>query len=466
MSPPGRPKGEYRSAQREGTPESPPGRPKGEYRSAKREGSPVSTGSATPPAGPTWREVLFNRRMLICIFTGFSSGLPLYLLINLLPAWLRSEQVDLKSIGLFALIQLPYTWKFLWSPLLDRYAFPALGRRRGWMLVTQLLLLASIPAFGLLHPTLDLWTIAYLAAAVAFFSASQDIVLDAYRREILPDVELGLGNAIHVNAYRISSLIPGALSLILADHLPWSSVYWITAAFMLPGIIMTIAVDEPKLRRPGPRTLAEAVIEPFREFIRRDGWNQALLVLLFIFLYKLGDSMATALATPFYLDMGFTKSEIGLIAKNAGLWASVAGGMLGGLWMLRLGINRGLWLFGVVQLVSILGFAWLAHENRPDKLLLAGVIAFEALGVGLGTAAFIAFIARATDPRYTATQFALFTSLAAVPRTVVNASTGWVVEQTGWFTFFLVCAVLALPGMALLLRVAPWGDRAGDKSAQ
>jgi len=189
-------------------------------------------------------------------------------------------------------------------------------------------------------------------------------------------------------------------------------------------------------------------------------------VLLFIFLYKLGDSMATALATPFYLDMGFTKSEIGLIAKNAGLWASVAGGMLGGLWMLRLGINRGLWLFGVVQLVSILGFAWLAHENRPDKLLLAGVIAFEALGVGLGTAAFIAFIARATDPRYTATQFALFTSLAAVPRTVVNASTGWVVEQTGWFTFFLVCAVLALPGMALLLRVAPWGDRAGDKSAQ
>ena len=416
------------------------------------------------PATEGWREALLNRRMLICVFTGFSSGLPLYLLINLLPAWLRSEQVDLKSIGLFALIQLPYTWKFLWSPLLDRFAFPALGRRRGWMLVTQLLLLASIPLFGQLHPKLDLWAIAYLAGAVAFFSASQDIVLDAFRREILPEVELGLGNAIYVNFYRISSLVPGALALILADHLPWSSVFWITAAFMLPGIVMTFTVDEPRLRKPGPQTLAEAVVEPFREFIRRDGWRGALLVLLFIFLYKLGDSMATALATPFYLDMGFTKSDIGLIAKNAGLWASVAGGMLGGLWMLRVGINRGLWLFGVVQMVSILGFAWLAYENRPDKLLLAGVIAFEALGVGLGTTAFVAYIARATDPRYTATQFALFTSLAAVPRTVVNASTGWIVEQTGWFAFFLICTALALPGMALLLRVAPWHDRKGERN--
>jgi PAT family beta-lactamase induction signal transducer AmpG len=403
--------------------------------------------------------------MLICIFTGFTSGLPLYILINLLPAWLRSEAVDLKAIGLFALIQLPYTWKFLWSPLMDRYALPLLGRRRGWMFATQLLLLASIPLFGHLNPRLDIWTIAYLAAAVALFSASQDIVLDAFRREILPDVELGLGNAIHVNAYRISSLIPGALSLILADHLPWTSVFWVTALFMLPGLLLTLAADEPRLSRHGPKTLKEAVVEPFREFLRRDGWRQAGLILLFIFLYKLGDSMATALATPFYLDMGFTKSEIGIIAKNAGLWASVGGGMLGGLWMLRIGINRGLWLFGVVQVVSILGFAWLAWEGRPDKLLLAGVIAFEALGVGLGTAAFIAFIARATDPRYTATQFALFTSLAAVPRTVVNASTGWVVEQTGWFAFFLICTALALPGMALLLRVAPWHEPSRPSTA-
>jgi PAT family beta-lactamase induction signal transducer AmpG len=228
-----------------------------------------------PPAvkKPLWREALLNRRMLICVFTGFSSGLPLYLLINLLPAWLRSEHVDLKAIGLFALIQLPFTWKFLWAPLVDRYAVPMLGRRRGWMLVTQLLLLASIPLFGLLRPQLDLWTIAYLAATVSFFAATQDIVLDAYRRELLPDAELGLGNAIHVQAYRISSLVPGALALILADHLPWEAVFAITALFMLPGIAMTLMVGEPPLARAAPKTLREAVVEPFREFIARSGWE-------------------------------------------------------------------------------------------------------------------------------------------------------------------------------------------------
>ena len=414
---------------------------------------------ASAPARETVREALLNRRMLICVFTGFSSGLPLWLLINLLPAWLRSARVDLTSIGLFTLMQLPYTWKFLWSPLMDRYAFPMLGRRRGWMLVTQIALLIAIPLFGMLNPRVDLWTIAGLTAAVAFFSASQDIVLDAYRREILPDPELGLGNSIHVQAYRVSSLVPGALALILADHIAWQSVFTITALFMLPGIVNTLVVDEPKLARSAPRTLAEAVVEPFHEFIARAGWRQALLTLGFIFLYNLGASMATALATPFYLDTGFSMSDIGLIAKNAGLWASVAGGLLGGLWMIRIGINRALWLFGAVQLVSILGFALLAHEHRADRVLLALVIGFEALGVGLATAAFIAFIARTTDPRYTATQFALFTSLAVVPRTLINATTGWIVERIGWFDFFLLCTALALPGMALLLRVAPWRER-------
>jgi PAT family beta-lactamase induction signal transducer AmpG len=408
------------------------------------------------------RAALINRRMLICIFTGFSSGLPLYILINLIPAWLRTEHVDLKAIGLFALIQLPFTWKFMWSPLLDRYAIPLLGRRRGWMLITQLLLLVSIPLFGTLDPQLNLWTIAYLATAVAFFSATQDIVLDAYRRELLPDPELGLGNSIFVQAYRVSSLIPGALSLILADHLPWQSVFVITALFMIPGLVTTLLVSEPALAHPAPRTLADAIVLPFREFISRHGVREALLILAFIFLYKLGDSMATALATPFYLDIGFTKSEIGLIAKNAALWPSVIGGLLGGLWMVRIGINRALWLFGVVQLASILGFAWLAYVHQPDRALLALVISVEALGVGLGTAAFVAFIARTTDPRYTATQFALFTSLAVVPRSVVNASTGWIVDAIGWFDFYLLCTALALPGMALLWWVAPWNEPHGQ----
>lgn len=402
------------------------------------------------------KEIIFNKRMLICVFTGFSSGLPLYILISLLPAWLRSEGVDLKAIGLFSLISLPFTWKFIWAPLFDRYTLP-LGRRRGWLLITQLALLFSIPAFGYLHAQLDIWTIAYLAAVVAFFSASQDIVLDAYRRELLPDIELGLGNVIHVNAYKIAGLVPGSISLILADHLPWDSVFIITALFMLPGLAMTLLVKEPLIKAGAPKTLKQAVVEPFHEFISRKGIRSALTILAFIFLYKLGDSMATALATPFYLDMGFSKTEIGLVAKNAGLWASVVGGILGGLWMIQLGINRALWLFGLVQMIAILGFAWLAVVGH-DVLVLALVIGFEAFGVGLGTAAFVAYIAQTTHPLYTATQFALFTSLAAVPRTVANAGTGFMVERMGWFNFFVACFLLAIPGMLLLYKIAPWNS--------
>ncbi|MFZ1811530.1 MAG: AmpG family muropeptide MFS transporter, partial [Candidatus Nitrotoga sp.] len=375
---------------------------------------------------------LFTRRMLICIFTGFSSGLPLYLLFNLLPAWLRSEQIDLKTIGLFALIQFPYTWKFLWSPLLDRYVLPILGRRRGWMLLTQIGLLAVIASMGAFSPQSDLHTIAYIATLLAFLSATQDIVLDAYRRELLEESELGLGNAVHVNAYRIAGLVPGSLSLILADFMPWSIVFIITALFMLPGMVMTLMVKEP-LNINSPRSLRDAVVEPFREFIARQGWKSALLILTFLFFYKLGDSMCTALATPFYMDMGFSKTQIGLIAKNAGLWPAVIGGLLGGLWMVKIGINRALWLFGVVQVVSIFGFFWLASVGYHAEITtveltqLAIVIGIEALGVGLGTAAFVAFIARTTHPAYTATQFALFTSLAAMPRTFANAATGWLV---------------------------------------
>ncbi len=407
---------------------------------------------------------LFTRRMLICVFTGFSSGLPLYLLFNLLPAWLRSEHVDLKTIGLFALIQFPYTWKFIWSPFLDRYALPVLGRRRGWMVLTQLGLLAVIAAMGGFSPSTELSAIVWCATLLAILGATQDIVLDAYRRELLSDSELGLGNAVHVNAYRIAGLVPGSLSLILADFLPWDIVFIATALFMLPGIAMTLLIKEPHLAI-APRTLREAVVEPFREFINRQGWRSALTILAFLLFYKLGDSMCTALATPFYLDMGFSKSDIGLIAKNAGLWPSVIGGILGGLWMVKIGINRALWLFGVVQLLAIFGFAWLASIGHHaeigalERTQLALVISLEALGVGLGTVAFVAFIARTTHPAYTATQFALFTSLMAMPRTFANAATGWLVESMGWTGFFLLCAVLAIPGMLLLFKVAPWNDR-------
>ena len=402
--------------------------------------------------------------MLICVATGFTSGLPLFFIFNLLPAWLKTEGLDLKVIGAFALIQIPYTWKFLWSPLLDRYALPILGRRRGWMLLTASGVLLTIGLLGGLSPRTQLGMVALLAVLLSFLSATLDIVLDAYRRELLPETELGLGNAIHVNAYKVAGLVPGSLSLLLADVLPWSEVFWITSAFMLPGIALALFVAEPAAAA-APKTLRAAVVEPFREFLGRQGWQGAAWVLAFIFFYKLGDSLCTSLATPFYLEMGFSKTDIGLIAKNAGLWPSVIGGLLGGLWMLRLGINRALWLFGLVQAIAILGFTWLAWLGQHSvidtaaRLQLALVIGLEALGVGLGTAAFVAFIARTTHPAYTATQFALFTSLAAVPRTFVNASAGWLVEQMGWNGFFLLCFVLAMPGMVLLLKVAPWGKQ-------
>ena len=412
-----------------------------------------------------WQDI-FNRRILICVFTGFSSGLPLYFLINLIPAWLRSEGVDLKTIGLFSIIGFPFTWKFLWAPLMDVIRLPWLGRRRGWMFVTQVALSCVLLSYMKLSPQNDMFLIMKLSLLVAFFAASQDIVLDAFRREILPDNELGLGNAVHVNAYRVAALVPGSLSLILADIYPWSTVFLITALFMLPGLFMTLFLArEPRLPKTAPKTLQETVIEPFQEFLNRKGLSGALLVLTFIFLYKLGDSMATALATPFYLDMGFSKEDIGLIAKNAGLWPTIIAGILGGIWMIKLGINRALWIFGVVQVVSILGFAWLAYDGPfavirlSQRVTLAAVIGFEAVGVGLGTAAFVAYMARETNPAFTATQLALFTSLAAVPRTFMNAGAGFLIEKMGYVNFFWLCFLLAFPGMLLLFKVAPWNQR-------
>jgi PAT family beta-lactamase induction signal transducer AmpG len=406
----------------------------------------------------SFKEAILNRRMLICVFTGFTSGLPLYVIFQLVPAWLRVEGVGLAEIGFFTLVQMPYIWKFLWSPVMDRYTLPFLGRRRGWMLVTQLAVMLSIAAMGFLQPQLSIWTVAYLAAALAFFSASQDIVLDAYRRELLPDAELGLGNTIHVQAYRLSGLVPGALALILADHMAWHSVFIVVALFMLVGVMLTLFIKEAVSEPSPPKTLVDAIVNPFLEFFNRKGVSSGLLVLAFLFLYKLGDSMATALQTPFFVDVGFTLTQIGSVAKLSGLIAAVVGGFAGGIIMIKLGINRALWLFGLVQITSILGFALLSVVGT-NLWMLGVVVAFEYLGVGLGGAAFVAFMARTTNPTFAATQFALFSALTAVPRTVVGAFTGVMVEQLGWTSFFLLCTALAVPGMLLLFKVAPWsGD--------
>ena len=397
---------------------------------------------------------ILNKRIMVCIFTGFASGMPLYLLLQLVPAWLRDSGVSLAEIGLFALVGLPYTWKFVWAPLMDRVTLP-LGLRRGWMLVSQLGLIAAIGFLGSIDPLTQTSMVATMAVVVAVLSATQDVALDAYRRELLPDEELGLGNSVHVQAYRISSLIPGSLSLILADSLPWPLVFWITAAFMSIGVLLSLSVSEPQREERSVTDLRTAILEPFLEYVGRRGIRSLIVALAFMVLYKLGDNMATALSTPFLLDMGFSKTEIGLVAKNAALWPSIFGGIVGGLLMLRLGINKALWIFGAVQLVSILGYAWLATLG-PVLWAFAVVIGFEYLGVGLGTAAFTAFIARESSKTFAATQFALFTALAALPRSLANATTGFMVESLGWVPFFLLCTVLAIPGMVLLFWVAPW----------
>ena len=300
--------------------------------------------------------------MLICAGVGFASGMPLYLILQLVPAWLRVEGVSLTEIGFFALVQYPYSIKFLWAPLLERYAFPVLGRRRGWMLVTQLLLIGSIALLGLFNPSSQLLVIAAVSCATAVFSATQDIVLDAYRREILDtDAELAVGNMVHVQAYRISGLIPGSLGLILADSIGWQLDFFVMAGFMLFAVALTLLIKEPPTPPEVPESIKEAIVKPFQEFFSRRALGPALAVLAFMFFYKFGDNMATALAAPFYVDMGYALADIGVVAKNAALWPSIIGGIFGALIIVWIGINRALWAFGLIQLVTILGFAWLSQ---------------------------------------------------------------------------------------------------------
>ena len=405
----------------------------------------------------SWQQILLNRHMLICIFQGFSSGMPLYVLIQLIPAWLRTEGVDLATIGLFTLVTLPYTWKFLWAPFLDRFSLPFLGRRRGWTLASQCLLLLCITQFGGVDPSVNLTAVAWLVFLTSLFSATQDIVLDAYRREMLADDELGTGNSIFINAYRISSLVPGSLAFVLADLLPWGTVFWLVGLFMCVGMITTFLVPETADERIAPRSVREAVTEPFAEFFSRGGAKSALLILSFMLFYKLGDNMAVALQTPFFIDIGFTLTEIGTVAKFVILGSTIGGTLLGGLLMLKISINRALWIFGFVQIISIFGYAALAKIGN-NLYALAAATGLEYLGVGLGTVALTAFIAKQTSRRFTATQFALLTSVTAVPRTFANATTGFIVEAIGYFNFFLLCVIVAIPGMLLLLAVAPWSE--------
>ncbi|MEJ5358996.1 MAG: AmpG family muropeptide MFS transporter [Desulfobacterales bacterium] len=408
------------------------------------------------PAG-----VAFRRRMAVAFLMGVSCGLPLPLTMGLLQAWMKEGGVDLALLGMVSLVQAPYAWKVLWAPVLDRFTPPFLGRRRGWMLVAQAGLALAIAAMALFDPGRQALGLALAAFVVAFFSATQDTVVDAYRREDLPERELGLGSSLYVYGYRIGMWGSGGGGLILADLLPFSQVYLLLAAGMIPGILTTLLAPEPEGTPAPPETLREAVWGPLADFLRREG---ALRLLAFVLLYKIGDTLAAAITTPFYLEIGFSKSEIGAVVKLFGSGATIAGGLLGGLWILRQGIRRSLWVFGLLQAASTAGFVLLAFAGNRLPVL-AAVIAFENLTGGMGTSAFVAFMASRTRRAFTATQYALLTGLMGIPRVLAAAPTGWAASLLGWPAFFLACTLAAAPGLWLLRRLPADGGDAGGRFA-
>jgi MFS transporter, PAT family, beta-lactamase induction signal transducer AmpG len=393
-------------------------------------------------------------KMAILLLFGFSSGLPFYLTSKTLQAWMTTAHVDLATIGFFSLVTLPYSLKFVWAPLMDRYIPPFLGRRRGWVLITQVLLLLSIAAMALHDPTRGLQMLAINAIAIAFFSASQDISLDAYRTDVLQDREMGAGAAVFVLGYRIAMISTGALAFFLADRIQWPAVYVVLSTLLLVGIATTFIAPEPVLSDAPPKTLFEAVVLPFADFFQRVG-ARAALVILFIVMYKYSDSLAGSMTTPFLLQAGFSQSEVGAVFLGVGVIATIAGVIVGGGVMGKVGINRALWIFVVFQGLSNLTYYGLSLSGKNHTFMVAAIIT-ENFGLGLVSAGMTAYLMEMCNKRFTATQFALLSSLMAASRDVLVAPAGRLVESMGWPGFFLLTVAMAIPPLLLLPFIAPW----------
>lgn len=388
-------------------------------------------------------------RSLTLLILGFASGLPLALTSGTLQAWMTVADIDLKTIGFFSLVGQAYVFKFLWSPLMDRYTPPFLGRRRGWLLLTQLLLLIAIAAMGLLDPGHHLRAMAALAVLIAFASASQDIVFDAWKTDVLPAEERGSGAAISVLGYRLAMLVSGGLALWLADRwLGWQATYWLMAALLVPCIIATLLASEPSAAIPVPKTLEQAVVAPLRDFFGR---NNAWLILLLIVMYKLGDAFAMSLSTTFLIrGVGFDAGQVGVVNKSLGLFATIVGALYGGLLMQRMSLFRALLIFGILQGASNAGY-WLLSVTDKQMVTMAAAVFFENLCGGMGTAAFVALLMTLCNKSFSATQFALLSALSAVGRVYVGPIAGWFVEAYGWPAFYLFSVLAAVPGILLLL---------------
>jgi PAT family beta-lactamase induction signal transducer AmpG len=417
-------------------------------------------------------EVFRSRRLAVILLLGFSSGLPLALTGGTLQAWMTVEGVDLSTIGIFTLVGLPYVWKFLWAPAMDRFVPPFLGRRRGWLVVTQLALACGIAAMAFLSPRADLAGIAWLALFVAFASASQDIVVDAYRTDVVTREERGLAGALGVVGYRLAMLVSGALALVLvagSGWIPaqgWRNTYLLMALLMTVGILAAFWGEEPSTAPASPRTLREAVVEPFREFFSRP---KAVWILVLLVLYKLGDAFAGSLTTAFLLrGAAFSLNDVGTVNKAVGLAATIVGALLGGTLMVRLRLYRALLGFGILQGASILSFMWLAlvGKNYPIMVVAVGL---ENVTSGMGTAAFVALLMALCDHRFTATQYALLSALASIGRVVVGPVAGYATDPRylglSWAAFFFWAFVSAIPGLVFVWLLRKEIERAEAASA-
>lgn len=430
-------------------------------------------------------KVFESRKMAALIFLGFASGLPLFLTSKALQAWMTTAGVSKGVIGLFSIVALPYSLKFLWSPLFDRYRLPFLGRRRGWLLLMQVLLIGAIALLGFQDPSslqsvggvstdlcqgqaffkglCELWQtfkalsvspFFLVAIIVAALSATQDINTDAYRTDVLNPSELGAGAAIFVTGYRLALIITGAIAFIMADHMPWNQVYLWLALLMSLGMVATLFAPEPE-QQQAPMSLNQAVVQPFKEFFGRLGVVGAIAALAFVVLYRFGDALLNNMATPFLLETGFSQTSIGAIQGGMGIIATIVGTLVGGSIFSRIGVNRSLWVFGGLQALSNIAY-WLLSLVGKNDLALVAAINVENFCTGLATAGFLGFMMSLCNPKFSATQFALLSSLMAVSRDILVAPAGKIAEATGWSTFFLITIAAAIPGLLLLPVFAPW----------
>lgn len=406
---------------------------------------PIAT-SQTAKARPRFRDVLREPRMIAVLALGLASGLPYNLTDGTLQAWLKDYGTSNTKIGLLTLVGLPYAWKFLWAPLMDRFQLPYLGRRRGWIFTMQLLLAGVIGASAFYSPSSALGIVALLALTIAFLSASQDIVINAYTADISRPHERGLAATATSIGYRAAAWFSFSIALIIAQFYGWRAAYLMMAAAMAALAIGTLFAPEPHSRHGTPGTLRESVVVPLRQLLSGQG---ALALVVMLVVYKVGDAFSLRLFTPFLMDLGFSKAEIGVVTKTTMAVATISGTVIGGLWMVRMGLYRALFWFGIFQAISNLTYMVLATAGK-NHVLMISAIAVDNLAGGMGSVALTALLLALCDARYSAFQFALLSAIAVIPRTYLGVPAGWLADSAGWPTFYLISFIIALPGIVMV----------------